>query len=88
MEFTKSENSNTAILAGGSISRFITDGGLACTCVKQDIAPQSAVYGFECSYIYEYKPTLAKRFVRLVGTRSHVQARLIEGFHMATSARF
>ena len=80
MEFTKSENNHAAILAGDSIAQFITGGGLACTCVKQDIAPQSAVYGFECSDIYEYKPTLAKRLVRLVGTRSHVQARLIEDF--------
>ena len=79
MDFTKSENSSsTAILAGDSIAQFITGGGLACTCVRQDIAPQSAVYGFECSDIYEYKPTLAKRLVRLVGTRSHVQARFIE----------
>ena len=78
MEFTKSENSSAAILAGDSIARFITGGGLACTCVRQDIAPQSAVYGFECSDIYEYKPTLAKRLVRLVGTRSHVAARFIE----------
>lgn len=78
MDFTKSENNHAAILAGDSIAQFITGGGLACTCVKQDIAPQSAVYGFECSDIYEYKPTLAKRLVRLVGTRSHVQARFIE----------
>ncbi len=78
MEFTKSENNNAAILDGNSIARFITGGGLACTCVKQAIAPQSAVYGFECTDIYSYKPTLAKRLVRLVGTRSHVQARFIE----------
>ena len=78
MDFTKSENSNAAILAGDSIAQFITGGGLACTCVKQNIAPQSAVYGFECGDIYDYKPALAKRLVRLVGTRSHVQARFIE----------
>ena len=75
MDFTKSESSSAAILAGDSIARFITGGGLACACVKQDIAPQSAVYGFECTDIYTYTPTKAKRLVRLVGTRSHVQAR-------------
>ena len=78
MDFTKSESSSAAILAGDSIAQFITGGGLACTCVKQDIAPQSAVYGFECTDIYSYKPKLAKRLVRLVGTRSHVAARFIE----------
>ncbi len=49
MSFTKSENSNASILDGNSIARFLTGGGLACTCVKQAIAPQSAVYGFECT---------------------------------------
>ena len=49
MDFTKSENSSAAILAGDSIAQFITGGGLACTCVRQDIAPQSAVYGLSAA---------------------------------------